>query len=64
VTPYIPRARYMFWTMVPTLWLLALGLSWAAPARWRRLMPYALLAFFACLSVTAWLWTLTGYYYR
>lgn len=61
---YIPRARYMFWAMLPTLWLLALGLSWATPERWRRLTPYALVALFACLTLTAALWTLVGYYYR
>lgn len=61
---YIPRGRYMFWTMVPTLWLLALGLAWAAPARWRPYAPYAIVVFFVCLDLSALLWTIVGRYYR
>ncbi|HMQ30874.1 MAG TPA: hypothetical protein PKD53_09105 [Chloroflexaceae bacterium] len=61
---YIPRGRYMFWTMVPTLWLLALGLAWAAPGRWRPYAPAALVIFFVCLDLAALLWTVVGHYYR
>lgn len=64
VKVYIPRGRYMYWTMVPNLWLLALGLTWAAPRRWRTGAAYALLAFFACLDMAAWMWTMVGYYYQ
>jgi Predicted membrane protein (DUF2142) len=60
---YIPRARYMFWALVPTLWLLALGLSWAAPARWWRAAMVGLIGLFVCLNLAAWLWTITRFYY-
>lgn len=64
VSTYIPRARYMFWAMVPNLWLLSLGLIWATPAHWRRYTPLVLLGFFTCLDLGTWLWTIVQYYYR
>jgi hypothetical protein len=60
---YIPRARYMFWAIVPTLWLLVLGLSWATPMRWRRLVLAGVVVLFVCLNLAAWLWTITSYFY-
>lgn len=60
---YIPRARYMFWALVPTLWLFVTGLASAVPERWRRVVVVGLLAFFACLNLVAWLWTIIPYYY-
>lgn len=53
VTAYIPRGRYMFWAMVPVIWLLALGLQWLAPARWRRHMPWLLVGFFVVTDIVA-----------
>lgn len=59
---YIPRARYMFWALVPTLWLFALGLSWLVPVRWRRVAVMGLVGFFICLDLAAWLWTIVRFY--
>ncbi|NTU80932.1 MAG: hypothetical protein HGA45_16390 [Chloroflexales bacterium] len=64
VVIYIPRGRYIFWAIVPTIWLLALGLARITPLAYRRATLYALVGFFACLDIAAWLWTITGYYYR
>lgn len=61
---YFPRARYMFWTMIPALWLLVLGLSWATPAAWRRVTLLAVVGFFALLDTAAWLLTAPQYFYR
>lgn len=64
VPVYIPRGRYMFWAIVPNLWLLCLGLAWVTPERWRPYAPPALLALFICLDTYAWLWVIPHYYYR
>lgn len=60
---YVPRARYMFWAIVPTLWLLVLGLSWAAPMRWRRFVLAGVVGLFVCLNLAAWYWTLAHYFH-
>lgn len=51
---YVPRGRYMFWAMVPSLWLLALGLRWLLPLRWRAAHVPALLGLFACFDLIVW----------
>lgn len=60
---YIPRGRYMFWALVPNLWLLAVGLAWLTPRLWRRRVLYALVAFFLCLDLAAWMLTIVQHYY-
>lgn len=58
---YYPRGRYMFWAMVPHLWLLLLGLLLLVPARWRRFGPLTVLAFFALYTVAAYSILLSHY---
>jgi hypothetical protein len=53
VTVYIPRGRYMFWAMVPAIWLLALGLQRLTPARWRARTPWLLVGFFVAADIAA-----------
>jgi hypothetical protein len=60
---YVPRGRYMFWAMLPHLWLLALGWQGIAPARWRCHSPLVLLGLFAILDIVAWVFSLTTAYY-
>lgn len=60
---YFPRGRYMFWAMLPHLWLLALGWQGLFPARWRGASPLALLALFVALDLLAWAVVLSGFYY-
>lgn len=50
---YLPRGRYMFWTFLPTVWLLALGWQTLVPARWRGYGPYPLLAVFVIFDLAA-----------
>jgi hypothetical protein len=59
---YFPRGRYMFWAMLPHLWLLALGWQGLFPARWRPATPLVLLALFVALSMLSWAVVLTGFY--
>ena len=53
VDAYIPRGRYMFWAMLPAIWLLALGLQQLAPARWRSHSLWGLVAVLAVSNLTA-----------
>jgi hypothetical protein len=50
---YIPRGRYMFWAMVPVLWLLAVGLQQLFPPRWRDRSLWGLVALLAVCNLTA-----------
>jgi hypothetical protein len=60
---YFPRGRYLFWAMLPHLWLLALGWQGLFPARWRPITPLVLLALFIMLSTLSWAVVLGGFYY-
>lgn len=53
IDAYIPRGRYMFWAMVPTIWLLALGVLQLVPARWRSLSLWGLVVLLAVCNLTA-----------
>jgi len=60
---HIPRARYIYWSIVPHYWLLMLGTVWMFPEKWRRCGLLALVIFFACLNISAWRWTIFPFYY-
>ncbi len=60
--PYIPRGRYLYWAMIPTIWLLALGWQQLWPERWRSHTPYVLVAIFGIVDLAA-IWTLITFYY-
>lgn len=50
---YIPRGRYMFWAIVPTLWLLLLGLRLLLPAGWRLAGTWLLVALMLMFDLVA-----------
>jgi hypothetical protein len=50
---YIPRGRYMFWAVVPTLWLLLLGLRFLLPAGWRVPATLLLVVSFVMFDLVA-----------
>ncbi|MCS6880090.1 MAG: glycosyltransferase family 39 protein [Oscillochloridaceae bacterium] len=50
---YIPRGRYMFWAIVPTLWLLLVGLRLLLPAGWRIAGTWLLVALFVIFDLVA-----------
>lgn len=52
-TVYIPRGRYMFWAIVPTLWLLLLGLRLLLPAGWRAVGTWLLVGLFVMFDLVA-----------
>ncbi len=60
---YIPRGRYLYWALLPTMWLLLLGWQHLWPERWRQYSPYVLLALIFGLNSAA-LITLFAFYYR
>ncbi|ABY34721.1 MAG TPA: DUF2142 domain-containing protein [Chloroflexus aurantiacus] len=62
--PYIPRGRYLFWAIVPTIWLLAAGWQQLWPARWQPLTPYLLLAIITVFDMAALATLVTFYYLR
>jgi hypothetical protein len=62
-TVYVPRGRYMFWAMVPAIWLIALGIQGVLPERWRAYGPAALVGFFFILNTLAWAIALINVYY-
>lgn len=59
---YVPRGRYMFWSLVPHIMLLALGLLWLVPRGWRNRSALALLACFVALDLSVWAWTFVRFY--
>jgi hypothetical protein len=61
---YIPRGRYMHLALVPTVWLLVLGVERLVPSRWRAHALIALALFFAVLDTVSWAEILIGFYYR
>lgn len=61
---YYPTGRYMFWAMLPSVWLLTLGIQWISPARWRSYTPLGLLLFFSLFDLAVLTITVIGYYYR
>lgn len=61
---YIPRGRYMFWALVPSISLLVVGLLWLVPQRAAHRTLQILVALFVALNAVAWLWTIPNFYYR
>lgn len=53
VAPYLPRGRYLFWVILPTLWLLALGWQGLIPARYRPYGLYWLAGLIGLLNLAA-----------
>jgi hypothetical protein len=51
---YVPRGRYIFTTMLPHIWLLALGWQGLMPPSWRRFSLFGLLAIFSAGTVATW----------
>lgn len=51
---HIPRARYTFVAIVPTVTLLMLGMRQSVPARWHRFLLQAVLAAMIVLELASW----------
>jgi 4-amino-4-deoxy-L-arabinose transferase-like glycosyltransferase len=62
--PYVPRGRYIHMALLPTIWLLMLGVKRLAPRRWRAQSLFTLTLLFALLDTAAWAGALSGLYYR
>lgn len=52
-TVYIPRGRYMFWAIVPILWLMLLGMRLLLPAGWRAVGTWLLVGLFVMFDLVA-----------
>jgi hypothetical protein len=52
-TTYIPRGRYLYWAVLPTMWLLLLGWQHLWPERWQPLMFSILIGLFAVFDMVA-----------
>jgi len=50
---YTPRGRYLFWALIPTLWLLLLGFQWALPAAWQARGPWLIVGCFVGFDLLA-----------
>src|SRR5262249_4864472 len=61
---YVPRGRYIHLAIVPTIWLLILGIERLAPQRWRAQGLFALALLFALIDIAAWAGALSAFYYR
>jgi hypothetical protein len=61
---YVPRGRYMHLAIVPTIWLLALGIEQLVPLRWRTHSLFALTLLFGLIDIAAWAGALSNFYYR
>jgi hypothetical protein len=61
---YLPRGRYIHLAIVPTIWLLALGIERLTPHRWRAQSLFALTLIFALIDTAAWAGALSGFYYH
>jgi hypothetical protein len=59
---YIPRGRYIFTIMLPTLWLIALGWQGLLPTRWKPYGPIMLLGVWAAIDLLAW-GAIIGHFY-
>ncbi len=60
--PHIPRGRYLYWAIVPTIWLVALGWQQLWPERWRPYTPYILLTIMGVIDLAALIALLSFYY--
>jgi hypothetical protein len=63
-TLYVPRGRYLHLAIVPTVWLLILGIKRLAPPRWQEHSLLALTLLFMLIDITAWAGALSNFYYR
>ena len=61
---YVPRGRYIHLAIVPTIWLLILGIERLAPQRWRMTTLFALTLLFILIDTAAWAGALSASYYR
>ncbi len=60
---YVPRGRYIFWALLPHLWLLVWGWQGLFPARWRPQSALLLLGGAIVLSTYTWAVVLPRFYY-
>ena len=60
---YVPRGRYMFWALLPHLWLLVWGWQGLFPARWRPQSALLLLGGAVVLSTYTWAVAVPRFYY-
>ncbi|MFV9504568.1 MAG: hypothetical protein AB4911_08365 [Oscillochloridaceae bacterium umkhey_bin13] len=51
---YVPRGRYLLWSLLPHLWFVALGWQMLFPATWRRYTPLVLVMLVMTLNFAAW----------
>jgi hypothetical protein len=63
-TFYVPRGRYLHLAIVPTVWLLVLGVRQLVPLRCKNLSLIALVLLFILIDIAAWAGALTNVYYR
>jgi hypothetical protein len=61
---YVPRGRYIHLAIVPTIWLLVLGVERLTPRSWRMQSLFILTLLFALIDTAAWAGALSGFYYR
>ncbi|GAB4428598.1 MAG: glycosyltransferase family 39 protein [Chloroflexi bacterium OHK40] len=61
VDAYIPRGRYLFWAIVPVVYLMAYGIQHLVPERWRGLSLWVLAGVLALSNLVA-LATLVAYF--
>jgi hypothetical protein len=61
---YIPRGRYIHMVIVPTVWLLVIGIERLAPRQWRGYSLLGLTLFFVAIDLVAWAGALSAFYYR
>jgi hypothetical protein len=61
---YVPRGRYIHLAIVPTIWLLMLGVERLVPRRWRAQSLFALTSLFVLIDTAAWAGALSSHYYR
>jgi hypothetical protein len=61
---YVPRGRYIHLAIVPTIWLLILGIERLVPQRWRMTTLFALTLLFIVIDTAAWAGALSNSYYR
>jgi hypothetical protein len=60
---YVPRGRYIFWALLPHLWLLVWGWQGLFPVRWRPQSALLLLGGVLVLSTYTWAVVLPRFYY-
>ncbi|MDW8403886.1 glycosyltransferase family 39 protein [Chloroflexus sp.] len=59
---YIPRGRYLYWAMMPTMWLLVFGWQHLWPVRWHTQMLLGLIILFVMFDGAAIITLLSHYW--